>query len=279
MLLFVAMMIASPDVASVTRAEDLYYEARYDEALDILGADCDYAEEIENCERVRAMVLFGLGQLLEAEAALTRMIQASPAPALADDFSPKLRAVYEKARNQVSVIDDARLQPINLENNGAAWLLRANFAQGLDIEAATAFIAITPDSDFQEVPLRKSGEDWAGIFDSGVVTKPGSVHYYLQVIFPGGAKAQSGNKLKPYSLDVSVAGVSGDGSESLPDDILNPDEVGAEVSGELPKWAYWAIGGGVGVTVIAVATFAILALTGGDEKGAVQVQIQFEELP
>jgi len=106
----IAAMILLPtsDVAAQTSlpaARDLYAAAAYEDALQVLNTIRTSEQRPDDgraVEQYRALCLFALGRVAEAESAIESLVQVAPSYRLTDaDVSPRVRAAFHDVRRRV----------------------------------------------------------------------------------------------------------------------------------------------------------------------------------
>ncbi len=261
-------MAAPPDVA---RAERLYQQARYEDALAALGTSCNDAPNAVECERVRAFTYVALGQDSEARAAFGRMLELDSSATIGDDVSPKLRAAFDAAKSAKTALEDVAIEPVVLVSEREPWDLTIKTPAEAPILSVAAYIAPAGSDAFQPVTLYKKGGGWAGTFrpPSGGL---GTARYFLELTLESGATVSAGSSARPQQVEVTLAGAAPDSE--------GPTQGGGHSGGfwnkvrSLPPWALWSIAGGVAAVAIGgVATAVILSQR--KDPGTVVVNISF----
>ena len=91
--------------ASLPAARDLYAAAAYEDALHVLNAIRTTEQRPDDgraVEQYRALCLYALGRVAEAESAIESLVQVAPSYRLADaDVSPRVRATFHDVRQRV----------------------------------------------------------------------------------------------------------------------------------------------------------------------------------
>lgn len=264
------MLAASPDV---DRAEELYYKARYESALNALEPGCR-GPETARCEKVRAFVLAALGERDKAVAALTRMLTADPLASLGEQVSPKLRTLFDEAEKIHSATVAMTLDTITLPTKDAPWELRLEPPP--ELELASVILHVSPEGtqNYFDVALRKRQNGWVAVFrpPSGGV---GTAKYFLSLELDGGKRMSIGSRAMPKTVQVEV---DGEPSASAPkadsDTQLAAQRPTATETSGLPSWGLWSIVGGATALVAGGVTLGVM-LGREREPGAVEFRIQF----
>ncbi len=264
------------------KAGRLYEQARYDEALRVLGDDCGATGSPKDCEQLRAFIHVALGQDDEARAAFARLIAADPDAMLPPDVAPKLKKIFDEARRAHKDLSTLQLEPIDALSERGPWTLSVKPPAGLALEGVTVFVAVGDAEAFHSVSLRLdtagAGDVWSGIYrpseDGG-----DRVRYFIESRLAGGLLITAGSSAVPKQLSVVPQGGGGpDGPDGDEEGKDSGDGPGVSSGLSLPDWALWAIIGGA-VAVVATGITLAFVLSDDQEPGAIRVRLQFEDDP
>jgi len=274
-LLLPILLVSSPDLS---KAQRHYDRARYEKALELLGASCDDAGDFLACERLRALIHIALGEPDQARSAFGRMLTRDPDASLGPDVSPKVQSFFTSAKREVLELTNLEIEPVDLADDEAPWVLKV-FQPNVDnLEAVTAHVIPPGREVFEKIELAKEGDVFVGSLDAEV-PEDGTARYYLVSRVSTGAEIAAGSETEPLELAVRViGGGSGDGGGE--GDGGSPfDLPGMEDDDEdgLPTWALWTIVGG-GVAAVALTVTLAVVLSGSAEPGSVDVNIRFVDL-
>ncbi len=288
MLSFFAIAIVAA-VSPVQRAEQLYNQARYDDALKALGRSCQGATIRESeqaaCEKVRAFALVALGREAEARAAFDRLIVANPDADLGADVSPKLQSLFSSAKREIAQVMSLQLEPVSpgvASGSGvsAPWPLTVRVPGDVEVDALHVHIATASTSRYSEVTLRSQDGVWIGMYEPP--TEPSAPRYYLVATLTSGVNVNVGDAATAKAVVVSAAPLDPIGYDPLEPQHAQPNALAAtrrrddgdKIAG-LPPWAFWTVVGGGAAVVTGVLIYA-LTRGGGDEPGAVRVGLTFQ---
>lgn len=270
-------------VSPVQKAEQLYNQARYEDALKALGRSCQgggirESEQIA-CEKVRAGALLALGRDAEARAAFDRLILANPDADLGADVSPKLQALFSSAKREIALVSGLQLEPVAPGGATAPWPLTVRVPADINLDGLHAYIATTSTSRYSEVAMSARDGVWIGMYEPQGDTS--AARYYLVATLSSGVSINVGDPQSAKAVTVSTASVDPMGYDQY-DQQAAPNALKAtrKSSGDdekilgLPPWAFWTAVGGTAV----VTGVLIYALTrgGGDDAGAVRLGVQFQ---
>jgi hypothetical protein len=286
------VLLAAAAVSPVQKAEQLYNQARYEEALKTLGATCDNPSIRESeqltCEKTRAFALLALGRETEARAAFDRMLVRNPDADLGRDVSPKLQATFSAAKRDLAQVMALQIEPVNPGPAGpsgtAPWPLTVRPPSDLALDGVRAYVAGASSTRYNEVVMREQSGAWLGMYDpQGDANAP---RYYLVATLASGVEVQIGDSMASKALVIS-AGTDPMGMDPYdgfapPQAHAAPAKLNATRKNEndekiagLPPWAFWTAVGGAAV----VATVVIVVLAsggGGESNGAVNVGLTFQ---
>jgi hypothetical protein len=274
MVFTIVMLLAAAPKQDVARAERLYEQARYDDALDALGASCADTASPAECERVRAFIYAALGRDDEARAAFGRMIEAKPDATLPNDVSPRLRHLFDDAHTSQGALTELTVDAIDVLSARGPWVVKVRPPVANDLNSIVVYIAPSGSDAFQPVTLAPEGDSWVGTFRpaSG---NTGTARYFIETKLASGNIVVSGSNAVPRQIPAIV----GEGGDTTPidDGPGGPSEPGfmdrlAQKTG-LPKWALWTIGGGAAAAIIGGATITYFALR-DPEPGAIRVRVE-----
>ena len=154
-LLLSAQLSASPQ--SIWRAQELFEEANYEEALkvaDRLIADQAPPAERQAAREYRVMCLLALRRTPEAEKAIEEMIEADPFYSPAADVRPRrFLAEYDRIRRQhLPVLVAERYRKAKADFDNQRYTTAADgFAQVLNLIAVAASVEGSPDDRFATI--------------------------------------------------------------------------------------------------------------------------------
>jgi tetratricopeptide (TPR) repeat protein len=286
MLSLVAIAVVAA-VSPVQRAEQLYNQARYEDALKALGRSCQSVRESEQvaCEKVRAFAQVALGREAEARAAFDRLIVANPDADLGADVSPKLQSLFSSAKREIAQVMSLQLEPVSpgVSAGGGAnapWPLTVRVPGDVYLDALHAHIATASTSRYSEVTLRSQDGVWIGMYEPP--TEPSAPRYYLVATLSSGVNVSVGDAASAKAVVVSAAPLDPLGYDPLEPQHAEPAALAATRRGDddekiagLPPWAFWTVVGGSAAVVTSVLVY-VLTRGGGDEPGAVRVGLTFQ---
>ncbi len=276
-------------VSPVQRAEQLYNQARYEDALKALGRSCQGANIRESeqvaCEKLRAFALVALGRETEARAAFDRLIVANPDADLGADVSPKLQALFSSAKREIAQVMSLQLEVVSPgvasgSGSQAPWPLTVRIPGDVFLDALHAHIATASTSRYTDVTLRSQDGVWIGMYEPP--TEPSAPRYYLVATLVSGVNVSIGDATSAKAVVVSAAPLDPIGYDPLEPQTAEPNALAAtrrtgsdedKILG-LPPWAFWTAVGGAAV-VTGVLVYA-LTRGGSDEPGAVRVGLTFQ---
>ena len=285
-LLTIAVVAA---VSPVQRAEQLYNQARYDDALKALGRSCQGSTIRESeqvaCEKLRAFALVALGREGEARAAFDRLIVANPDTDLGADVSPKLQALFSSAKREIAQVMSLQLEAVSpgtasVSGAQAPWPLTVRVPGDVYLDALNVHVATASTSRYTEVALRSQDGVWIGMYEPP--TEPSAPRYYLVATLASGVDVSVGDATSAKAVVVSAAPIDPIGYDPLEPGRTEPNALAAtrrsggddDTIAGLPPWAFWsAVGGAAVVTGVLVY---VLTRGGGDEPGAVRVGLTFQ---
>lgn len=240
---------------SVSAAQKAYDNARYEEALRLLGDNCRNTEDPPGCERLRGFIHVALGEAQAARAAFDRMLALDPTATLGPDVSPKLQAQFAEAKKAMIDVQGMRIEKLEGQV-GDTVLLEVKNPPSHTVEGLVAHIT-RDGKEFAAVPLRLEGEVWAGSWHVGPESDDKPVRYYLEAQLAGGAEVQVGEASRSFALDWAPAS----------------ERSAEKPSGGLPGWAPWVIGGGVAAAVVTAIVVGVVVASQPPAPGAVQVNV------
>ncbi len=272
-------------VSPVQRAEQLYNQARYEDALKALGRSCQGGSiresELVACERVRAGALLALGRDAEARAAFDRLILANPDTDLGADVSPKIQALFSSAKREIAQVMSLQLEPVSPGGASAPWPLTVRVPGDINLEGLHAYVATASTSRYSEVTLRQQDGVWIGMYEPK--SEASAPRYYLVATLSSGVSINVGDPQSAKAVVVSAASADPMSYDPYAEQQAAPNALNAtrksssddddKIAG-LPPWAFWtAVGGGAVLTGV-----LIYALTrgGGDDPGAVRLGVTFQ---
>lgn len=289
-MLTLAVTAVLAAASPVQRAEQLYQQARYEEALKALPASCGNVRESDavTCERVRAFALVALGRESDARAAFDRMLVRNPDVDLGADVSPKLQSLFSAAKRELAQVMSLTLEPVTpgIATAGATapWPLSVRVPGDVFLDALHAYVATASTSRYTEVALRPSQNGvYLGMYEPA--GEPSAPRYYLVATLSSGVDVSVGDPNTSKTVVVNAAsgvdpitGVEAyDGSAAGSPTALMTSRRGDDdkIAG-LPPWAFWGIVGGSAAVVTAV--IVIFATRGGDSNtpGSVRVGLTFQ---
>lgn len=289
------VLLAVAAVSPVQKAEQLYQQARYEDALKTLGASCDSVSIRESeqtaCEKTRAFSLAALGRENEARAAFDRMLMKAPDADLGRDVSPKLQALFSAAKRELAQVMALQIEPVTPGPAGPAgaavapWPLTVRPPSDVTLEGVRAYVASASSTRYNEVVMREQNGAWLGMYDpQGDTTAP---RYYLVATLSSGIEVQIGDSMASKALVLNaggdVMGYDATGFDGYPaPGHASPNKLSAthksdnddKIAG-MPKWAFWTTVGGAAV-VATVVVIVVASSGGGSNNGAVKVGLTFQ---
>jgi len=247
-------------------AQHLYDEARYDEALKELGADCVTATAIVRCEELRGWVHMALGQEEEARAAFLRMLIADGSIVMGDNVSPKIKRAVDAAREALAKLRGLRALA-SRDPEGVLLEVKA-----VDVVAVNAIRVLVQNAAVETpraVEMRKHDSVWVGRIEGFESIE--SLSYVMEITLPAGGYLVNGSAEAPLMTEIGGQALSAQTGEllGLGSDDQQP-AMGATSSG-MPTWGWWAIGGGV----LAVGTAVVVALLAQPKSGDGSIAVTF----
>ncbi len=252
---------------SLDQVERLYEKARYEEALQRLGATCRGAADLGKCERMRAFIETALGHEDEARAAFERMLASEPEVGLGA-VAPKVQALFLAATQNVQQARGLALAPIEASEGWVVQLVAAPAG----LAGAVAHVRPAGHAQFQRVELLREGDAFTGRLAVGEV-EAGPARYFLELRLVSGAELYVGSSKAPREVEVRPPAPPTPSPFALPG--LKVEETQPREG--MPAWAVWSIAGGAALVVAGIVTF--VALSGEPEPGAIRVNIRFEDDP
>ena len=248
---------ARADQAALEQARQLFWEARFEDAL----AAADRAEQGDDLTREDLIALYELRAQIERgqrdrdgmRAALERLAAVDPDHEFGRAIPPDIVALFDELRADASapIAVDARAEP---RSDGA-------------VVHATA--AEDPLGLVREVRVhaRQPGGEWQ-TGTSPLETGSATVEYYAEAVGPGGAViASAGTADAPRSASVAV---QMDGEEPAEAPVEQPSDDGTGM--EIP-WLW--VGAGAGAVALLAIVIALLASGGGDDAPPGSLQPSF----
>jgi hypothetical protein len=276
---FSTMALLAP-MQDVARAERLYDQARYDEALESLGPSCDEATSVAECERIRAFTFAALGRDDDARGAFARLLQADSAFELSADVSPRLRQLFGESRDSQGQLTDLTVAAIDVLSARGPWIVRVKPSAGKEIGEIVVYIAPSGSDAFQPVTLAPEGDSWVGTFRpaSG---ETGTARYFIETKLASGAIVVSGSSAVPHNIPANVGAGAG-GEQGEPPGAAVTEAAGgpgfmARMSTKtgIPEWGLWSIGGGAVAVVVGGIALTYILLR-DPEPGAINFQVRYE---
>lgn len=275
LLLTATLLLAAPD--ALDRAQRLYEQARYEDALAELGPRCSQSdvERLVACERVRAFVHIALGREDEARAAFDRLLVAAPDATLGADVSPKLHGLFNGAKRALGTVMSMSLEPVSVPERGVPWPLTVRAPDGVELRALRAHVSTSSSSGFLDVVLTERDGAWVGVFQHTEDGTP-SPRYYLLATLPSGVEVALGSEAAAQPLTVRIEGSGGGlgGGDGGADPIGDPRPGDDRILGMKP-WAFWSTVGGTAAILTTVVL--VVALSGEPAPGALDVAIQLQD--
>lgn len=283
--LFVLLAVAA--VSPVQKAEQLYNQARYEDALRSLGTSCEGTTVRESeqtaCEKIRAFSLMALGRDAEARAAFDRMLVKAPDADLGRDVSPKLQAMFSSAKRDLAQVNALQIEPAVSSGAGVPLPLTVRPPADLQLQSLRAYVASASSTRYNEVAMREQNGAWLGMYDPQ--GDASSVRYYLVATLGSGIEVQIGDSMASKALavnaDTGAMGYdTGYGQYGAPH--AAPTKLSATRKSEnddkiagMPKWAFWTAVGGAAV-VATVVIIVVASSGGGTDNGNVRVGLSFQ---
>ncbi|MBC7792878.1 MAG: hypothetical protein H7Z43_04160 [Clostridia bacterium] len=285
----VVVFLAVAAVSPVQKAEQLYQQARYEDALKALGTSCDSStireSEQTGCEKTRAFSLVALGREAEARAAFDRLLIKAPDADLGRDVSPKLQSMFSGAKRDLAQVMALQIEPVNPgpagPNGMAPWPLTVRPPADLSLASVRAYVASASSTRYAEIVMHEQNGTWLGMYDpQGDNTSP---RYYLVATLGSGIDVQIGDSMASKALVVSAGGDPIDydpegfaAPHAVPDRLSATKRSGNDdrIAG-LPKWAFWTVVGGSAV-LVTVAVILVASRGNGTDNGAVKVGLSFQ---
>lgn len=293
--LIVAVAVAGPpDLAEARRH---YEHARYDDALRLLGRDCEQASSPADCERLRAFVHAALGDDGEARAAFARMLTRDPFGRLDDDTAPKLRNLFREVQRSLEALGAVSIEPLRPRAPDVPWALRIVPPAGAAVGAIDVYLDASGQG-FERLSFLPAGDAWAFAYGPPAVSTP-KPRYFVEVTMAGGARISSGTSAAPRHLAIDLGeqlpapapvaaplapspAPRADGATADPG--ATEVVVGTRATGlapaprpsGMPRWGIWAIAGGA-TAALAAGVAAALLLDDHPGAGRIVVGIRIEE--
>tara|TARA_B100000959_G_C14844787_1_gene567574 strand:- start:12 stop:857 length:846 start_codon:yes stop_codon:yes gene_type:complete len=276
-LLFMLAPLLMGTEASLEFVEELYDEARYEDALLILEEYCAVESKNADCERLRAFLYIALEREDDARTAFQNWLQVEPFAQLGEEISPRLRKVFAAVKEDVEAVENLEISALQLASDMDAWDLEVQIPEGLVLARLTAHLFDQQSGEFRLVELKSGVGVWHGTHVPRTV-QVGRISYYLVARFPGGVEFQSG---KPTYLKQFTVSVAPGENASLPEGLFQEPtalEEGGAAEGEIwgmAPWAFWTtVGSTVALLGGGVATYFLTRDT-TEAPGALVVTIGF----
>jgi hypothetical protein len=285
----------------IQRAQLLSLQMKYTEALQIaeglLKNPESSPEEVRAAYEIQAMNLASLGKARPAGLAFQRLLALDPALELSPAVSPKIRAMFDKARK-----DNQGLQPIRLTHAPPApgatlaglELVATLESNPLDLVRAIRFTYFAPGGAPQRVvrPVDKPG---SLAFKLSKNLDLPEIHYYFELLNEGQAPlTRVASAAEPFKLKAERAAVADSPvRKSEPLEALPPEDApagmpsaplagmpaapleegqDAETAGAwYTSWWFWTV---VGAVVVGGAAAGLaVGLSSGGDGGAIRYDL------
>ena len=261
--------------ASLEFVEELYEDARYEDALLILEEYCSVEKKNGDCERLRAFLYIALEREDDARGTFQNWLSIEPFAELGAEISPRLRNVFDAVKSEVQAVQELEIASLQLASEMDAWNLEVQTPEEFSLERLTAHIFDQESGEFRLVEFKSGVGVWHGSYVPRTV-QIGRISYYLVGRFPSGIEFQSG---KPTYLKQFTVSVSAGENAELPEGLFSePLEESADGSSEIcgmPRWAFWTtVGGAVALLGGGIATYYLTRDT-SEPPGALVVTVGF----
>ncbi len=262
---------------SLQFVEELYDEARYEDALLVLEEYCAVESQNGDCERLRAFLFIALEREDDAHTAFQNWLLIDSYAELGEEISPRLRNVFAAVKEDVEAAKNLEVSPLQLASEMDAWNIEVQTPENLLLERLTLHLFDEESGEFRPVELQAGVGIWHGTHVPRRV-QVGRISYYLVSRFPGGVEFQAG---KPSYLKQFTVSVAAGEDATLPPELfagpaeLEEGEAGGEKILGMPPWGFWsAVGGTVAVIGGGIAAY-LLTRDSEEPPGALVVTIGF----
>lgn len=278
------------DSVNVDGVQLLYEEALYEDALNQLAPGCITSTDIPRCERLHALVLVAIGESDKARMAFLRMLLAAPNANPGDELSPKVRRLFDEARDMAQPLLEAKLQVAGEIKPKQDVLLEVRspdlgYALGLQVTAISLWVAEPGTLDFDSLTMMLRGQVWSARWiPSEFPKQAGSLDtpYFMVIELSDGNQVNIGSQAAPRLVSTPWAAASGDaGTEDDDHDDEPVDEDAVDIFGNptgepepLPTWAKYTLMGTGGAVVLGGLIWgavAIFSSSTGDLRVNVEV--------
>lgn len=249
-------------------AQDLYQQARYDEALAALPAPCGGAPDSVDavaCELLAASIQLALGASALAESAFLRLLSHDPYWVAPESQPPKVRQTLLDAKQRYLYVTSQEAKG-ERSPDGRVRFVVAN--ERVTLSSVTMHLQ-RPDGSYLPLHMRAEGSDFVAAGDEQLV-EDDVVHYHLELGLDGATMLRSGSDKAPRRLALtSVAAPTSASAPPAANKLPNPPPATS-------SWIWWAAGA-AGAAALVGAGAGLYLWLGQDELGTVVVQVEFAQ--